>query len=92
AEYGTPHGNMDQSLGVAGKTGSFIFRGSWIGLFASVAPVEDPQYSVVVITRGEGERGRTAASVAAQIYRSLAPRLKRNIDKYMVLKALRPAP
>jgi hypothetical protein len=92
AEYGTAHRNMDQSLGVAGKTGSCIFNGSWIGLFASVAPVEDPQYSVVVITRGEGERGRTAASVAAQIYRSLAPRLKRNIDKYMALKALRPAP
>lgn len=92
AEYGTAHRNMDQSLGVAGKTGSCIFAGSWIGLFASVAPVEDPQYSVVVITRGEGERGRTAAAVAAQVYRALAPRLRRNIDKYMALKALRPAP
>lgn len=92
AEYGTAHRNMDQSLGVAGKTGSCIFGGSWIGLFASVAPVEDPQYSVVVITRGEGERGRTAAAVAAQVYRALAPRLRRNIDKYMALKALRPAP
>lgn len=92
AEYGTAHRNMDQSFGVAGKTGSCIFNGTWIGLFASVAPVEDPQYSVVVITRGEGERGRTAAAVAAQVYRALAPRLRRNIDKYMALKALRPAP
>lgn len=92
AEYGTAHRNMDHSLGVAGKTGSCVFGGTWIGLFASVAPVENPQYSVVVITRGEGERGRTAAAVAAQIYRTLAPRLQRNLDKYMALRALRPAP
>ncbi|MEQ1645004.1 MAG: penicillin-binding transpeptidase domain-containing protein, partial [Pyrinomonadaceae bacterium] len=52
AEYGTARRGMDQSLGVAGKTGSCISKGTWVGLFASVAPIEQPKYSVVVITRG----------------------------------------
>lgn len=77
SEYGTARRNMDQDIGVAGKTGSCIGRNSWVGLFASVAPVEDPKYAVVVITRGERERGRHAAAVAAQIYRHLAPQIKR---------------
>jgi hypothetical protein len=68
---------MDQSLGVAGKTGSCIDKGSWVGLFASVAPVEQPKYAVAVITRGQRERGRAAAAVAAQIYSALAPTIVR---------------
>ncbi|MFZ1699343.1 MAG: penicillin-binding transpeptidase domain-containing protein [Pyrinomonadaceae bacterium] len=77
AEYGTARRGMDQTLGVAGKTGSCISKGSWVGLFASVAPIEQPKYSVVVITRGQKERGRLAAAVAAQIYQALAPRIIR---------------
>ncbi|MEO6656137.1 MAG: penicillin-binding transpeptidase domain-containing protein [Pyrinomonadaceae bacterium] len=77
AEYGTAHRNMDQSLGVAGKTGSCIDKGSWVGLFASVAPIESPKYAVAVITRGQSERGRYAAAVAAQIYRMLATEIVR---------------
>jgi len=92
AEYGTANRVVDHYQGIAGKTGSCIFKGSWIGLFASVAPVEDPQYSVVVITRGEGERGKYAASIAGQIYRTLAPRLRRNQEKYLALKNVRPSP
>jgi penicillin-binding protein 2 len=92
AEYGTARRGVDPSQGIAGKTGSCIFKGSWIGLFASVAPVEDPQYSVVVITRGEGERGKYAAAVAGHVYRALAPRLRRNQEKYLALKNVRPAP
>jgi hypothetical protein len=72
AEYGTARRNMDQSLGVAGKTGSCIDKGSWVGLFASVAPIEQPKYAVAVITRGQSERGRMAAAVAADVYRSLS--------------------
>ena len=90
AEYGTAHRGIDPGMGVAGKTGSCIFKGSWIGLFASVAPVEDPQYSVVVITRGESERGKYAAAVAGNVYRALASRLRRNNDKYIALKNLHP--
>jgi len=77
AEYGTAHRGMDQGLGVAGKTGSCIGKGSWVGLFASVAPIEKPKYAVAVITRGQRERGRVAAGIAAQIYSSLARNIVR---------------
>jgi membrane peptidoglycan carboxypeptidase len=88
AEYGTASRSMDKSLGVAGKTGSCIGRGSWVGLFASVAPVEDPKYAVVVITRGQSERGRYAAAIAADIYRALSPGLKRNPERALAIKQL----
>lgn len=77
AEYGTARRGVDQSLGIAGKTGSCIGRGSWVGLFASVAPIERPKYSVVVITRGRRERGKYAAAVAGQIYSALKPQIVR---------------
>lgn len=91
AEYGTAHRGVTQGQGIAGKTGSCIFKGTWIGLFASVAPVEDPMYSVVVITRGEGERGKFAAAIAGSVYRALAPKLRRDQEKYIALKNLRPS-
>jgi penicillin-binding protein 2 len=72
AEYGTAHRGVDASQGIAGKTGSCISKGSWVGLFTSVAPIENPRYAVVVITRGEHERGKYAAAVAGQVYRSLS--------------------
>ena len=78
AEYGTARRGVDASLGIAGKTGSCIGKGSWLGLFASVAPVESPKYAVVVITRGRGERGRYAAAVAGKVYEALRPRLQAN--------------
>ena len=71
ADYGTARRGVDHSQGVAGKTGSCIDKGSWVGLFASVAPVEHPKYAVAVITRGQRERGKYAAAVAGQIYRAL---------------------
>ncbi len=80
AEYGTARRGVDASMGVAGKTGSCITKGSWIGLFASVAPVEDPKYSVVVITRGQSERGKYAAAIAGKIYHALGGQIRRNKD------------
>ena len=77
AEYGTARRDMDQNLGVAGKTGSCIDKGSWVGLFASVAPIEKPKYAVAVITRGQSERGRYAAAVAAKVYLALASQIVR---------------
>jgi hypothetical protein len=77
AEYGTARRGVDASMGIAGKTGSCISKGSWVGLFASVAPIEMPKYSVVVITRGERERGKYAAAVAGQIYKALSSRIVR---------------
>ena len=79
-------------MGVAGKTGSCIGKGSWVGLFASVAPVEDPKYSVVVITRGEGERGKYAAAIAGKIYQSLRPQIVRNTDKALARRLMKPIP
>ena len=78
AEYGTARRGVDAGMGVAGKTGSCIGKGSWVGLFASVAPVEDPKYSVVVITRGQSERGRHAAAIAGKVYHALSPQINRN--------------
>ncbi|MCZ2390206.1 MAG: hypothetical protein LC113_03905 [Acidobacteria bacterium] len=77
AEYGTARRGMDQDLGVAGKTGSCIDDGSWVGLFTSVAPIERPKYAIAVITRGQSERGRYAAGIAAQIYHALAGTITR---------------
>jgi penicillin-binding protein 2 len=88
ADYGTASRSMDKTLGVAGKTGSCIGRGSWVGLFASVAPVEDPKYAVVVITRGQSERGRYAAAIAADIYRALSSDLKRDQQKLIAIKQI----
>ncbi len=77
ADYGTARRGVDHSLGVAGKTGSCIDKGSWVGLFASVAPVEKPKYAVAVITRGQRERGKYAAAVAGQIYSALSSQIVR---------------
>ena len=76
AEYGTAHRGVDATLGIAGKTGSCIYKGTWIGLFTSVAPVENPKYSVVVITRGSGERGKYAAAIAGRVYQELSPKIR----------------
>jgi len=73
--YGTARRGVDSSLAVAGKTGSCIGNGSWVGLFASVAPVENPKYAVIVITRGQSERGKYAAAIAGKIYQALKYRL-----------------
>lgn len=69
--YGTAKLAFDPVQTIAGKTGSCIGQGSWLGLFASYAPVMDPKLAVVVVTRGSGERGKYAAAVAGKIYRAL---------------------
>lgn len=72
--YGTAKLSYDPTQTIAGKTGTCIGQGSWLGLFASFAPVADPRLAVVVVTRGSGERGRIAAGIAGKIYRSLNAR------------------
>jgi hypothetical protein len=81
AAYGTARRGVGPSLAVAGKTGSCIGQGSWVGLFASVAPIENPKYAVIVITRGQSERGKYAAAVAGQIYQTLRSRFTENGEK-----------
>ncbi len=81
ASYGTARRGVDASMGIAGKTGSCIGQGSWVGLFASVAPIENPKYAVIVITRGQAERGKYAAAIAGKIYQSLKYRMIDGVDK-----------
>jgi penicillin-binding protein 2 len=73
-DYGTAkraHSSLDS---IAGKTGTCIGLGSWLGLFASFADVEHPNLVVVVITRGSNSRGKFSADIAGQIYRGLSAR------------------
>ena len=84
--YGTARRGVDSMLAVAGKTGSCIADGSWVGLFASVAPVEDPKYAVIVITRGQSERGKYAAAIAGKIYQALKYRLIDSGDNTLAKK------
>lgn len=84
ATYGTARRGVDSAMGVAGKTGSCIGGGSWLGLFASVAPVMNPKLAVVVITRGQTERGKYAAAVAGKVYQALSSRLKEKGDPNFV--------
>lgn len=85
AQYGTARKGVNQSLGIAGKTGSCRDKGSWLGLFASVAPINNPKYSVVVITRGESERGSKAAAVAGKVYIALSGKMRERGEKNLAL-------
>jgi Penicillin binding protein transpeptidase domain len=78
--YGTAKRAADDSLNIAGKTGSCIGQGTWLGLFASVAPVVNPRLAVIVITRGSSERGKYASGIAGEIYKSLAHRFNDSKD------------
>ena len=73
--YGTAQRAADASMNIAGKTGSCIGSGTWLGLFASVTPVVDPKYAVIVFTRGSGERGKYASGIAGEIYKTLNRRM-----------------
>lgn len=92
ASYGTARRGVDASMGVAGKTGSCIGKGTWLGLFASVAPVQNPKYAVVVITRGQAERGKSAAAVAGRVYTALRPRLGEASESNPILNAYKYTP
>ena len=85
AEYGTARRAAFPNLNVAGKTGSCIGQGSWVGLFASVAPAVNPQYTVVVVTRGQGERGKYASQVAGKVYQALSSRFNSK-EREMIAK------
>lgn len=75
SQYGTARRGIQRHLEVAGKTGSCIGGNTWVGLFASVAPIDDPKFAVVVITQGDSERGRHAAEIAGRIFKGLEDRM-----------------
>jgi len=75
SQYGTARNGVQRHQEVAGKTGSCIGGNTWVGLFASVAPVDDPKFAVVVITQGDSERGRHAAAIAGKVFSALEDRM-----------------
>ena len=91
--YGTGRSANDPTQTIAGKTGTCSGQGSKVGLFTSFGPVHDARLAVAVITRGSGERGRTAATVAGKIYRGLNHRFgNRGGAPLLATDALAPRP
>lgn len=74
--YGTAQKSFEPTLNIAGKTGSCIADGTWIGLFASVSSAINPKLAVVVITKGSKARGNKSAEIASKVYSFLAYRLR----------------
>jgi membrane peptidoglycan carboxypeptidase len=73
--YGSGKKAFDPLQTIAGKTGTCIGSDrTWLGLFTSYAPVQNPQLAVVVIAKGSDGRGHVPAYVAGQIYKSLRHR------------------
>lgn len=72
--YGSGRRAHHSGASVAGKTGTCIESGTWVGLFASYAPLVNPRLAVVVIARGPDARGHFPAAVAGRIYRDLNSR------------------
>ncbi|HVQ36836.1 MAG TPA: penicillin-binding transpeptidase domain-containing protein [Pyrinomonadaceae bacterium] len=69
--YGSGRRAYDPRETVAGKTGTCIEEGNWVGLFTSYAPLANPQLAVVVIARGADAHNHLPAAVAGRIYRDL---------------------
>jgi membrane peptidoglycan carboxypeptidase len=94
ADYGTAGRIKNGDLQVAGKTGSCISQKTWVGLFASVAPVQNPKFSVVVITRGKYARGKYSAAIAEKVYRALRPRYNERFNTNLARQTItnRPVP
>jgi hypothetical protein len=93
--YGTARRSGATEFNAAGKTGSCTGQGSWLGLFASVAPVVNPKLAVVVITRGSSERGKYASEIAGKVYKALGARFRENGRQDMIAKVplnLKPHP
>src|SRR5258705_287467 len=69
--YGSGRRAYDPTQTVAGKTGTCIGQGGWVGLFSSYPPLANPRLAVVVIAQGSDARGHFPAAVAGEIYREL---------------------
>lgn len=69
--YGTARKSYDPTQTVAGKTGTCIGQGGWVGSFTSYAPLANPRLAVVVIAQGTDGRRHFPVQVAGEIYRQL---------------------
>lgn len=72
--YGSGRRAFNSQEIIAGKTGTCIEQGTWIGLFTSYAPQNNPRLAVVVIARGPDGRNHFPAVVAGRIYHDLNAR------------------
>jgi membrane peptidoglycan carboxypeptidase len=89
--YGSGRKAYDPSEIIAGKTGTCIDNGQWVGLFTSYAPLNDPKLAIVVIARGSDGRNHFPAAVAGRIYRELSSRFV-NANDMNLAKTNNPAP
>ncbi|HJP92644.1 MAG TPA: penicillin-binding transpeptidase domain-containing protein [Pyrinomonadaceae bacterium] len=78
--YGSGRKAYDPTQTVAGKTGTCIGDGGWVGLFTSYAPLANPRLAVVVITQGTDAHRHLPAAVAGEIYRQLNHRFGTSIN------------
>src|SRR3989449_3523315 len=78
--YGSGKKAYRREQTVAGKTGTCVGQGAWLGLFTSYAPVVNPRLAVVVITRGTDAHRHLPAAIAGNIYRALSPRFGTQIN------------
>jgi len=84
--YGSGRRASNPQEVIAGKTGTCIEQGVWVGLFTSYAPFNNPRLAVVVIARGADGRNHFPAAVAGQIYRALAPRFGPTAEEQIAAK------
>ena len=89
-KYGTARRINDPHLKIAGKTGSCIANGTWVGLFASVAPINNPKFAVVVITEGKYARGKHSAAIAGKIYKTLRGRFRESYKGKLAKRSVLP--
>lgn len=69
--YGSGRKAYDPFATIAGKTGTCIDNGQWVGLFTSYAPLNNPKLAIAVIAKGADGRNHFPAAVAGRIYREL---------------------
>jgi penicillin-binding protein 2 len=74
-KYGSGRLAFDPQATVAGKTGTCTENGTWTGLFTSYAPLNNPEFAIAVIARGNDGRNHFPAAVAGRIYRELNSRM-----------------
>src|ERR1051326_141391 len=78
--YGSGKKAYNPEQTVAGKTGTCIGQGAWLGLFTSYAPGVHSQLAVGVIKRGTDAHAHLPAAIAGNIYRSLSARFGTQIN------------
>jgi len=86
--YGSGRRAYDPAQTVAGKTGTCIGEGGWVGLFTSYAPLVSPRLAVVVITQGTDAHHHLPAAVAGEIYRELNHRFGTPTDMQVAASTL----